>query len=56
MVPQVVQAASSDAPESADQEYAPPQISAMILQKLAQSAEDYLGQTVTKAVIAVPRF
>src|SRR5689334_7306405 len=34
-----------------DGEYAPPQISGMILQKLKQAAEEYLGQPVTKAVI-----
>jgi molecular chaperone DnaK len=38
------------------QELAPPQISAMILQKLKQAAEDYLGQTVTRAVITVPAY
>jgi molecular chaperone DnaK len=39
-----------------DQEFAPPQISAMILQKLKQAAEEYLGQPVTKAVITVPAY
>jgi molecular chaperone DnaK len=39
-----------------DQELAPPQLSAMILQKLKQAAEDYLGQSVTKAVITVPAY
>jgi molecular chaperone DnaK len=39
-----------------DQEFAPAQISAMILQKLKQAAEEYLGQPVTKAVITVPAY
>ncbi len=38
------------------QEFTPPQISAIILQKMKQTAEDYLGHKVTKAVITVPAY
>ena len=58
MVPyKVVQAGNGDARVSViGKMYSPPEISAQILQKLKQAAEDYPGEKVTKAVITVPAY
>jgi molecular chaperone DnaK len=58
MVPySVVRASNGDVRIGAGgKEYSPPEVSAMILQKLKQAAEEYLGSSVTKAVITVPAY
>ena len=58
MVPyEVVQASNGDARIKAQgNESSPPEISAMILQKLRQAAEEYLGESVSQAVITVPAY
>ncbi|WP_135211954.1 molecular chaperone DnaK [Vitreimonas flagellata] len=42
--------------EGRDKQYAPSEISAFVLQKMKQTAEDYLGEPVTQAVITVPAY
>jgi molecular chaperone DnaK len=57
MVPyKVVKSGDHVAIVAQGKEYTPPQISAMILQKLKKAAEDYLGEKVTEAVITVPAY
>jgi len=57
-VPYAVQSGPNDlaAVEVGGKRFTPPEISAMILQKMKETAEDYLGQTVTKAVVTVPAY
>ena len=53
----IVSGSNSDAyVEVAGKQYSPPEISAMLLQKLKSDAETYLGETVTEAVITVPAY
>src|SRR5512137_1586337 len=53
----IVNADNGDAwVEVRGKQYSPPEISAMILQKMKKTAEDYLGETVTDAVITVPAY
>ncbi|HET7583585.1 MAG TPA: molecular chaperone DnaK [Gemmatimonadaceae bacterium] len=57
-VPYKIVAGSNDLAtvEVQGKKYSPPEISAMILQKMRQTAEDYLGQKVEKAVVTVPAY
>ena len=53
----VVRAQNGDAwVETRDKKYSPPEVSAMVLQKLKQAADDYLGEKVTDVVITVPAY
>ncbi|MCX5766145.1 MAG: molecular chaperone DnaK [Gemmatimonadetes bacterium] len=57
-VPYAVKSGTNDVAsvEVQGKRYTPPEISAMILQKMKQTAEDYLGHPVTKAVVTVPAY
>src|SRR5258708_34893192 len=53
----VVRADNGDAwVEARGKKYSPPEISAIVLQKLKQAAEDYIGEKVSDAVITVPAY
>jgi molecular chaperone DnaK len=53
----IVRTSNGDAwVEARGKQYSPPEMSAMVLQKLKQAAEDYLGEKVTDAVITVPAY
>ena len=57
-VPYIVASGKNDVAvvQIAGKEYTPQEISAMVLQKMKQTAEDYLGEKVTEAVITVPAY
>ncbi len=57
-MPYTVERGPNDTPRVriGDRQYTPQELSALILQKMKQTAEDYLGQTVTEAVITVPAY
>jgi len=57
-VPYIVEKGDNNTPRVRidDRLYTPQEISAMILQKMKKTAEDYLGQTITEAVITVPAY
>ncbi len=57
-IPYKVKSGKSDAAtvEVYEKNYSPPEISAMVIQKLKQSAEEFLGEKITKAVITTPAY
>ena len=58
MVPYNVTSGPNDAAQvrMGDKDYTPPEVSSMVLQKMRQAAEEYLGEKVEKAVITVPAY